>query len=314
MAEAPKRSGDVPSLPVEEILVNVAHSVVQAQQAMDIASLRSEIRIREAELDKQFGLSASWYTIPELEFDLRLAFELDSRGALKTQMVDAEYQSKYGFNLKASSLLQTRIVATPPAEGEGLSLADERTVLKRVGAIKLIVAAYARGEAPYFVVRYRPFMRQGYAGGLWYVFLMDAVSEGTRLLRALTVVDDTTGDVVRLWTDAEPGIRSLPPGDTAPGTGSADEAGAESEDTGDAITVDQWNFTPAEARAALKLVNTASAELLRDEVGLFKPARESILALRPFENLSEVGEAPGVGLAMMGRIALYVFETFNRSD
>src|SRR5688572_6774332 len=102
----------ISSLPLEDILVDVAHSLVQAQQALDSASLASEIRIREAGLDS-LGMASHWYTIPELNFDLRLAFDLSERGELKTQMVDAEYQSKYGFDLQASSLLKTRIAAIP---------------------------------------------------------------------------------------------------------------------------------------------------------------------------------------------------------
>lgn len=283
MAEEPKRSSDVPSLPVEDILVNVANSVVEAQRALDSASLESEIRIREAELDRQFGLSAHWYTIPELNFELRLAFELNSRGELETQMVDAEYQSKYGFNLKASSLLQTRIVATPAAEIGGLSLLDQKGVLKRVGAIKRIVAAYARSDTPFFVVRYRPFVQQGYAGGLWYVFLMDALGEGGRTLRALAVVDDASGEVVRLWTDAE----APPP------------------DVGGDVEVDTWEFTPAQATAALALVNEESEEFLRDEIGLSGLPLQSILANRPFASISALGDAVNVGPATMRKIREY---------
>lgn len=190
----------IPSLPVGDILLNVAESLVKAQQTMDQASLAAELRIREQELDK-FGLKASWYTIPELDFDLRLAFELDQRGELKTQMVDAEYQSKYGFNVQASSLLQTKIKAVPPGEAEGLSLLDEKTVLKRVGQIKKIVEAYDRADTPHFLVRYRAFTPHGYTGGLWYVFLMDTLETGQRKVRALAVMDDATTDVIRLWSD-----------------------------------------------------------------------------------------------------------------
>jgi hypothetical protein len=190
----------VPSLPVGDILLNVAESLVKAQQTMDQASLATELRIREEELDK-FGLKASWYTIPELDFDLRLAFELDHRGELKTQMVDAEYQSKYGFNVQASSLLQTKIKAVPPLEAQGLSLLDEKTVLKRVGQIKKVVEAYDRADTPHFLVRYRAFTPHGYTGGLWYVFLMDTLETGQRKVRALAVVDDATTDVIRLWSD-----------------------------------------------------------------------------------------------------------------
>lgn len=189
----------VPSLPVGDILLNVAESVVKAQQTMDQASLATELRIREQELDK-FGLKASWYTIPELEFDLKLAFELDHRGELKTQMVDAEYQSKYGFNVQASSELKTKITAVPPAEAQGFSLLDEKTVLKRTGRIKKIVTAYDRADTPYFQTLYRAFSPQGYTGGLWYVFLMDTLDNGQKKVRAMTVIDDATTNVIRLWT------------------------------------------------------------------------------------------------------------------
>lgn len=192
----------VPSLPVGDILLNVAQSVVKAQQTMDQASLASELRIREQDLDK-FGLKASWYTIPELDFDLKLAFELDKRGELKTQMVDAEYQSKYGFNVQASSELKTKITAVPPAEAQGFALLDEKTVLKRTGQIKKIVTAYDNADTPYFQVLYRAFSPQGYTGGLWYVFLMDTLENGQKKVRAMTVIDDASGDVIRLWVERE---------------------------------------------------------------------------------------------------------------
>ena len=194
------KNTSVPSLPVGDILLNVAESLVKAQQTMDQASLNTELMLREQELDK-FGLSAKWYTIPELDFDLKLAFELDQRGELKTQMVDAEYQSKYGFNIKASSLLQTKIKTIPPGETRGLSILDEKTVLQQVGQIKKVVEAYDRADTPYFLVRYRAFNPQGYTGGLWYTFLMDTMETGQRKVHALAVIDDATAKVIRLWTD-----------------------------------------------------------------------------------------------------------------
>lgn len=198
---APTQS-QVVSLPVEEILLNTAHSVLEAQRALDAFSLEQEVRIRREGLDK-LGLAASWYSIPELTFDLRLAFELGSRGELKTQMVDAEYQSRYGFNLKASSLLKTRIVATPASEPAGLSLRQTREVLAQVGRLKRVVEAYDAADTPRFEVRYRPFVMQGYAGGLWYIWLVDTAATGEVAVRALAAVDDASGNVLRLWTAAE---------------------------------------------------------------------------------------------------------------
>jgi hypothetical protein len=191
----------VVSLPVEEILLNTARSVLEAQRVLDAFSLEQEVRIRQEGLDK-LGLAASWYSIPELTFDLKLAFELGTRGELKTQMVDAEYQSRYGFNLKASSLLSTRIVATPANEPAGLSLRQTREVLEGVGRLKRVVEAYDAADTPRFETRYRPFVTQGYAGGLWYVWLVDTAAGGEVAVRALVVVDDASGEVLRLWTEA----------------------------------------------------------------------------------------------------------------
>jgi hypothetical protein len=195
--QSPERKAPL-SMPVEEILLNVARSMVQAQQALDSSSLEAEVRLRQQGLDK-LGLAAHWYTIPELTFDLRLAFEVGNRGELKTQMVDAEYQSRYGFNLKASSLLQTRIAATPAAESAGLSLLQARDVLQRVGRLKRVVEAYDAADTPRFEVRYQPFTKQGYAGGLWHTWLLDTPATGEAVVRALAVVDDATGEVLRLW-------------------------------------------------------------------------------------------------------------------
>lgn len=268
--------GSIPSLPVEDILVSVANSVVKAQHALDSQSLESEVRIREAELDTQFGLSANWYTIPELDFELRLAFEVGNRGEVTTQMVDAEYQSKYGFNVKASSLLNTKIVATPPAEGSGLSLLDEKQVLQEAGRIKVIVEAYDRAETPYFTVRYQPFSRTGYAGGLWYVLLMDTLLSGKNILRALATIDDTRGEIVRIWSD-------IP------------------------VVVDGVSFTPEQALYALVLINVASEDVLRGEIDIYSQAVTGILEHRPFNNLVALSEIDGMGHSSMQKLYDYVF-------
>ncbi len=189
---------EIPSLPIEEILLNVSGSVLRAQQEMDVASLETELLIQEEGLD-QFGIQSHWYAIPELEMNLKLAFELDQNGSLKSRMVDAEYQSRYGFNVQGSSTLSTKIVSTPPADSGGaLSLLDSKSVLKSVGRIKRIVEAYSQCDAPYFSVEFRGFSAAGYGGGLWYVQLLDTLHTGERTVKALAVLDDETEEVIRL--------------------------------------------------------------------------------------------------------------------
>lgn len=273
MAEQPKKN-PVPSLPIEEILASVAGSVVQAQQLMDEQSLDSEVRIREQELDKNFGLSATWYTIPELNLELRLAFEVGSRGEVKSQMVDAEYQSKYGFNLKASSLLQSKIVAVPPGEASGLSLLDKAVVLKKVGRLKKVAEAWGRSDTPHFTIRYLPFVRQGYDGGLWFIKLMDRTLTGA-IIRALVVVNDKTEDIVRLWTD-------------------------EIEAPHGVI------FTSEEAFKAVIAVNGSTEEELKVGMSIAAVPLSHILENRPFDSVTAMGRILGIGKISMENILNYI--------
>lgn len=278
----------VPSLPVDDILVRLADSLAQAQQALDQASLRAEMEIHEAGLDQQFGMSAKWYSIPELTFDLKLAFEVGDKGQVTTQLVDAAYQNQYGFNLKASSLLQTRIVAAPAAEGQGMHLLEKGDVLQRIGALKRVVMAYARAAAPHFVAVYRPFSPQGYTGGLWYALLLDALAGGGQHLSALVVMSDQDGKIVRLWTDDE-----LPAGEPGPDG---------------PVTVEGVAFTAEEARAALAVVNHAAEAELRDVLGLHAAAVPQILAGRPFLSLDAVAALPDLSAISLRNLLARVRE------
>lgn len=205
----------ITSLGIDEILLTTARGVIRAQQAMDASSLASEIAIREAGLDERYGISARWYTIPELDFALRLAFRIGAGGAVETDMVDSDYQSRYGFDVQASSTLTTKILAVPPPEGRGISLRDEVEIQQIAGRIKKIVEAWDRAETPRFLVRYRAFATQGYAGGLWQVLLLDAVESGA-LLRAWIAIDDATREVLRLWTDTDAKLEPPPPAPAPP--------------------------------------------------------------------------------------------------
>jgi hypothetical protein len=193
----------IAALPVDELLLGAARGVVRAQQALDAASLASELRLREAGLDR-LGLTAHWYSIPETDFRLRLAFEVTQQGEVRTHLVDADYQSRYGFNVKASSDLHARIVALPPVAGGGLSLLEADAVVRAAGRLKRVVEAWDACDTPRFVARYQAFAASGYDGGLWTVLLVDRTAAGETRLRALVAIDDASGEVLRLWTEPAP--------------------------------------------------------------------------------------------------------------
>lgn len=184
---------------IDEILLSTARSLLQAQRAMDATSLAAERRLRELGPGESHGWTASWYAIPELELDLRLALGVGSSGEIHTDIVDADYQSRYGFDVEASSELRTKFVAVPPPRTQGISLLDEAEVLRRVGRLKRIVEAWDRADAPRLIARYHAFTDQGYTGGVWNALLLDRRMRGGLSLQAWVAIDDRTGDVLRSW-------------------------------------------------------------------------------------------------------------------
>lgn len=269
----------VPSLPVENILFNVAHSVVKAQKELDEASLAMAAQIIEEELDTQYGLSAQWYTIPQLDFILKLAFEVASNGKLQSQMVDAEYQSKYGFNVKASSELKTKIMSVPPPGGDNLRLLTKNDVIAKTGQVKKIVLKYLESSTPHFVVRYHPFSTTGYTGGLWFVFLMDIGTEGERSVKALTVISDTSGEIVQIWTDDET-IKT-------------------------SVVLSNVTFTYQDGLKVLDLINNAEIGFLETGVSVHATAAATLEAGRPYFDINTLGTVEFLDEASLQNLKSY---------
>ncbi|MCB9562873.1 MAG: hypothetical protein H6709_11750 [Kofleriaceae bacterium] len=71
-------------------------------------------------------------------------------------------------------------------------------------------------------------------------------------------------------------------------------------------TFDGVPFTVAEARAAITLVDTASAATLHDAVGLDRRAVDSIVAARPVLAMATLSDLYYVGTSMLTRIKRYV--------
>lgn len=259
-----------PSLPVEELLINVANGVVKAQRRLDEASFATQLRIQEEELDKQFGLKATWYTIPELDFDLKLAFEVDSRGGLQSRMVDPDYATRYGFNVKASSELKTKIVAVPPAQGEGYRMLDKKRAVDIAGRIKRMVERYLESQSPHFAVHFQTLLAPGavgYAGGLWYVLLIDTSSDGKRLSKALCVISDETSEILRYWDEQ----------DNAP------------------ITIKNVEFSFQEQVQVLDFINTADGETLDIKADIDSRAVKTIISRRPYYDFATLAKTQYIG-------------------
>jgi len=264
-----------PSFPIEELLANVARGVAVAQAEMDQRSLAEEIAIQREEQSYPAGRQAHWFTIPELALQVRVAFEMTEGGGVTTQMIDAAYQAQHGFDVRGSSLLETRIVAVPDSQHAPISVLDQGAVMARIGRLRRVVDVYGRCDTPQFDVRFLPFAADGYAGGLWFVTLLDRTVNGRTSPRVAAVIDDLTGEVSRLWTS-------------------------------DDVVVGGVSFTQDQALRALIALNKASEQDLVDVYGVRAATAATIVQERPYDDLAAIAALPNIGQATLQRIRALV--------
>lgn len=125
-----KAAGDVhelveESLDLSEYLIEIARGVAEAQQILDENSIESAKKLADEDLARQWGISATWFRIPEVEVELKLAFDLrgpsagDDSSRLTCTSVNAMYQNTFAFGINAASNLKARIVAIPHGAAGG---------------------------------------------------------------------------------------------------------------------------------------------------------------------------------------------------
>ncbi|MDD3042087.1 MAG: hypothetical protein PHV51_00255 [Methanosarcinaceae archaeon] len=119
---------------IEEILVNplskimreIGSSVAETQRALDRNSIRTQIELESDEGLSEYDLQASWYHIPEVEFELKLSLtikleeERDLKGRLRgfkpilnAAPLNASHNTLYNYNVQGSSCIKARIVSIP---------------------------------------------------------------------------------------------------------------------------------------------------------------------------------------------------------
>ncbi len=134
----PKDLLDTLSAPMGDLIASVGRGIAEAQRAMDEQTLE-QIRALYGE-DKgdellrtlqQLGYQPTWYHIPEVNAELNVALSLSGatqqtaksaasgkpapRAKLYAAPVDASYTNRYGYELKAASVVKFRIVPVPPS-------------------------------------------------------------------------------------------------------------------------------------------------------------------------------------------------------
>lgn len=112
--------------PLSTILSEMGKSIAQTQQSLDRNSINTQIELLNDEVLSEYNLEATWYHIPEVDIELKMALsikyeeERDSdnrirgyRRVLNAAPLNASYNSLNSYAVEGSSVLKAKIVSVP---------------------------------------------------------------------------------------------------------------------------------------------------------------------------------------------------------
>lgn len=123
-----KKIEEVLVSPLSTILSEMGKSIAQTQKALDRNSIDTQIELSTDESLKEFDVEATWYHIPEVDIELKMALtmkyeeERDSKNrvrgykrVLNAAPLNASYNSLNSYDVKGSSVLKARVISVPPS-------------------------------------------------------------------------------------------------------------------------------------------------------------------------------------------------------
>lgn len=141
--------------PIEDMLTATGRGIAQAQKAMDMASIEIQKEIDATEALAGTGIQATWYAIPEVELNLKIALSIEGTtgaggaagtgsvgkaagGKIRITPINARFQNQFDFSQQVASELKVKIVPVPKPAGatktvpdvEGMTLDDARKALE----------------------------------------------------------------------------------------------------------------------------------------------------------------------------------------
>jgi hypothetical protein len=154
------------SAPIEQLIIALGQGISQAQQAMDLNSIKTQETLDTDPIVAPYGLQATWYQFPRVDLQLKLSLAIsedqsssssnaasssaasravpvglqliDRPVRLIGQPVSASYQTHFNYDAQAASVITVSIVPVPsPAPG------DRTTVVPRMQQADVQAAALA---------------------------------------------------------------------------------------------------------------------------------------------------------------------------
>jgi len=110
---------------IKEIMVDIGEGIAEAQHALDLSSMDIQNSILDDPELAAYGFNASWYTIPEATFTLKMEYavteEKSSSGTATVRKFlvspsNARYNNYFKSQESASSTISMRFVPIPPPD------------------------------------------------------------------------------------------------------------------------------------------------------------------------------------------------------
>ena len=210
MSNGSDRISELLSTPMEAAIVGLAVGIARAQTELDRHSIQLQREIDEDPELTELGLHATWYQMPRAELELTMTITLEEDRtpqaspslagptrastflaanqlkAIRLTPVNAFYKNQFDYDVTASSKLNLTFVPVPPPVGDKVAPA----LMARDDVVKIAEPNLKNETDTRLSVNFNG------AARLW--FVLEYRLEGDAVVRrALVVVDDETGNVIK---------------------------------------------------------------------------------------------------------------------
>jgi len=122
----PTRIEEVLVRPLADVMARIGQGVADAQRAMDLNSIATQTMIENDPVLSEFGLEATWYHMPEVDLELKMALTLHREDVIKGKKVvrrrhrmyaaplNASYKNTFDSDVSGASLIRAKISSIPP--------------------------------------------------------------------------------------------------------------------------------------------------------------------------------------------------------
>lgn len=109
---------------LSDIIINLGEGISEAQHRLDLSAIEIQKKINEDEELRNTGLMATWYTIPEASFNLKMDYAVVREDTLNSSVtpskkilvspMNAQYQNYFKVDQSIQSELNIKFVPIPP--------------------------------------------------------------------------------------------------------------------------------------------------------------------------------------------------------